>query len=332
MKLILFVGTFLFTAGLPSLAQSENQIDIRVILLGTGGPELSPQRSGYATLIEAGGQRLLFDAGRGVLQRIYESRIDPVSVAAVFLTHLHSDHIEGLPGVWITPWYLLGRTDALPIWGPEGTREMIAGMKAMYGHDIQNRSNRWNRRADLEPAVQEISEGDIYLKDGVRVTAFPVSHGDGNPAFGYRISYRGKNVILSGDTTYSGNVVKYGRNAHLIVHNVIALGQVYAVTSMQEVGPILAKLTTPEQAARIFRETTPGMAVYSHIVKKALPGLSGDETIMQRTRDAGYTGPLTMGYDRMMIEIGADDSVRVLPPEGTANLPDVDFKASRGHA
>jgi ribonuclease Z len=334
MKLILFVTMFLLTVVAPSLAQSaqrqdgiESQVEIRVILLGTGGPELSPQRFGYATLIEVGGQRLLFDAGRGVLQRIYASRIDPVSIAAVFLTHLHSDHIEGLPGVWITPWYLLGRTRPLSIWGPEGTLEMIAGMKAMYGHDIQNRSNRWNRRADLEPLVQEISEGDIYFRDGVRVTAFPVSHGDGNPAFGYRIAYRGKTVVLSGDTTYSENVVRYGRNANLIVHNVIALGQAYAAAPIQEVATILAKLTTPEQAARIFRQTTPGMAVYSHIVKKALPGLAGDQVIMKRTREAGYNGPLTMGYDRMTIEIGADDSVRVSPPEPTINLSDVDFKA-----
>jgi ribonuclease Z len=357
MKLILFTITFFLAAALPLLAQSEQRqfragtgngevtqseiqgqaksriesrlespIEIRVILLGTGGPELSPYRAGYATLIEAGGLRLLFDAGRGVLQRIYESRIDPVSIDAVFLTHLHSDHIEGLPGIWITPWYLLGRTEPLSIRGPEGTLDMIAGMKAMYGHDMQNRANRWNRREDLEPIVAEIPAGDIYLRHGVGVTAFAVSHGDGNPAFGYRITYRGKNVVLSGDTTYSDNVVKYGRNANVIVHNVIALGDAYAATPLQEVATILVKLTTPEQAARIFKEAAPGMAVYSHIVKKALPGLAGDEAIMKRTRNAGYSGPLTMGQDRMVIDIGADDSVHVLQPEATANLPDVDFK------
>lgn len=330
MKLILFIVAFLATLISPAAAlaqgkgqQSNGHVDLRVTLLGTGGPELSPQRFGYATLIEAGGQRLLFDAGRGVLQRLYESRIDPVPIANVFLTHLHSDHIEGLPGVWITPWYLLGRTHPLHIWGPEGTAKMAAGMEAMYGHDIAKRVNQWNTRESLGPLVKEIAEGDIYSGGGVRVTAFPVSHGDGNPAFGYRITYKGKNVVLSGDTTYSENVVKYGLNADLIVHNVIAMGPAYA--GRPEAQVIQNMLTTPEQAASVFKKTAPKMAVYSHIVKKGLPGLAGDGAILKRTRDAGYMGPLTMGYDRMVIEVG--DAVRVIPPKTIDDLPDMDFKA-----
>jgi ribonuclease Z len=331
MQSTLFMTAFLTAAIWPHLALAQGQdapehagrVDMRVILLGTGGPEMSPQRQGYATLIEVGGQHLLFDAGRGVLQRIYESRIDPVSITAVFLTHLHSDHIEGLPSVWITPWYLFGRTAPLHIWGPKGTLKMIAGMQAMYGHDMAHRADRWNRRADLEPVVREVSEGDIYFRNAVRVTAFSVWHGDGNPAFGYRISYKSRNVVLSGDTTYSENVVKYGRGADLIVHNVTAVSQANA--AVQEVGTILSKLTTPEQAARVFKETAPKMAVYSHIVKKALPGLAGDRAILARTRAAGYLGPLEMGYDRMTIEIG--DAVRVFQPESIDDLPELDFKA-----
>ncbi|HEY4316586.1 MAG TPA: MBL fold metallo-hydrolase [Herbaspirillum sp.] len=298
---------------------------MRVVLLGSGGPEMTLRRAGYATLIEAGGQRLLFDAGRGVLQRLYESRVDPASIRNIFFTHLHSDHIEGLPGVWITPWYLLGRTRPLHIWGPAGTWKMVAGMESMYGHDIEKRVNRWNTWESLKPLVREIAEGDIYDEEGLRVSAFAVSHGDGNPAFGYRISYRGKNVLLSGDTTYSENVVKYGRDADLIVHNVIAMGPAYS--AIPEARAIQAMLATPEQAALVFKKIRPKMAVYSHIVKKGLPGAAGDRIIMTRTRDAGYLGPLAMGCDRMAIEIG--DTVRVIPPEAIDDLPDMDFKAAK---
>ena len=325
MKFVLLVVSFLTASMWSPLSQAARQSALRVILLGTGGPELSPNRMGYATLIEAGDQRLLFDAGRGVLQRIYESRIDPVTISRVFITHLHSDHIEGLPGVWMTPWYLLGRAEPLRIWGPEGTLAMASGMEAMFGHDVKNRVNRWNTRENLGPVVREIAEGEIYDEGGVRVTAFPVSHADGNPAFGYRISYGGKKIVLSGDTTYSENVVKYGRQADLIVHNVIAADRADAASP--ELRKILAKLTTPEQAARVFEQAKPKMAVYSHIAKKAMPGLAGDLEIMKRTRAAGYGGPLAMGYDRMTIEIGEDGDVRVLRPETIDDLPDMDFKA-----
>lgn len=325
MKSLIFAVALLITTIWPAPVQGGQGNDLRVILLGTGGPELTPRRMGYATLVEAGGHRLLFDAGRGALQRIYESRVDPASISAVFLTHLHSDHIEGLPGIWITPWYLLGRAAPLRIWGPEGTLKMVAGMEMMYGHDLKNRANRWNTRKNLGPVVKEIAEGEVYDENGIRVTAFQVSHADGNPAFGYLISYKGKRILLSGDTTYSENVVKYGRDADLIVHNVIAANA--ASAAAPEVQGILAKLATPEQAAAVFRKTAPKMAVYSHIAKKSMPGLQGDLAIMARTRAAGYDGPLTMGYDRMAIEIG-DDAVRVLRPDAIDDLPDMDFKTA----
>ncbi|MFD2270185.1 MBL fold metallo-hydrolase [Undibacterium arcticum] len=123
MKFRLFIAASLIAFANPGFAQSDKQgVDMRVILLGTGGPEMSPNRFGYATLVEAGGQKLLFDAGRGVMQRIYESRVKVTSVTNVF-THLHNDHIEGLPSLWMTPWFLLGRTQPLQVWGASRNRE-----------------------------------------------------------------------------------------------------------------------------------------------------------------------------------------------------------------
>ncbi|MES2259606.1 MAG: MBL fold metallo-hydrolase [Pseudomonadota bacterium] len=296
--------------------------DMRVVLLGTSGPELSPNRFGYATLVEAGGQRLLFDIGRGTLQRLYESRIKVISVGAVFITHLHNDHIEGLPSLWLTPWFLLGRTLPLQIWGPAGTRSMVDGMQAMYRFDLEHRVNAFNKLENLIPRVTEVAEGEVYSKEGVKVFAFPVKHDDGDPAFGYRISYKGHSVVLSGDTTYSENVVRHGRNADLIVHNVIAMSE--KLSKAPEMSQVLAKLTSPEQAARVFNEAAPKLAVFSHIVKKELHGVAGDEVVMQRTRKAGYAGPLVMGYDRMAFEIGS--TVTVVQPESTADLPDLDLK------
>jgi ribonuclease Z len=245
-------------------------------------------------------------------------------VNRVFFTHLHNDHTEGFPNLWMTPWFLLGRDHGFEAWGPPGTARMMAGMRTMYAFDIEHRSNQFNDPRNLEVKVVEIGEGVVYDRDGIKVSAFTVWHDDGNPAFGYRIDFRGHAVVLSGDTTYSENLVKNALGADLIVHNVIAVSE--RLAQAPEMKPVLGKLTTPEQAARVFLETRPRMAVYSHIVKKELHGQYGDNVIMQRTRAAGYRGPLEMGHDRMTIEIGA--SVRVLQPAVTDNLEDLDRKAA----
>jgi ribonuclease Z len=143
---------------------------MRVTLLGTGGPELSPDRYGAATLIEAGGATLLFDAGRGVMQRLYECGIKINSVTKVFFTHLHSDHIDGLPNLWITPWFLLGRSEPMTFWGPAKTRSMLEGMRQFLAHDIEARAEPGSPASDLAYEVHEFDGAAIvYESGGVRV-------------------------------------------------------------------------------------------------------------------------------------------------------------------
>jgi ribonuclease Z len=306
-------------------ACAEDKAGLRVHLIGTGGPELTPTRLGMSTLIEANGEILIFDVGRGALQNIYLSRIDPRTVTKIFLTHLHSDHIEDLPSIWITPWFMFGRKARLEVWGPAGTGQMIEGMRMMYGHDLEHRANPVFKREYLDIAVHEIAPGVAYEERGIKVTAFAVEHDDGNPAFGYRIDAAGKSVLLSGDTTYSENVVKFGSGADLIVSNVVAFSE--PMTRAGILKPVLDKLTTPEQAAAIFTKARPRLAVYSHIVKKELPGEEGDDVIIKRTRAAGYDGPLIMGKDRMIIDVG--DEVKVLPPPGIEGIVDFDKPDSK---
>src|ERR1700760_3286611 len=114
MKIFGVLVILALAAGFPASAKPPAPV-FRVNLLGTGGPELTPNRAGYATLIEAPGLKddeglLLFDAGRGVLERLYQQRINPRRITRIYLTHLHSDHISGLADLWMTPWFLLGRT------------------------------------------------------------------------------------------------------------------------------------------------------------------------------------------------------------------------------
>jgi len=312
---------FVLGALLTMAAAFANAADpiLKVTLLGTGGPEYS-ERMGYSTLIEVNGQKLLFDVGRGSTQRLYESRINPKDVTAVFLTHLHNDHYEGLPNLWLTPWFLLSRKEQIELWGPPGSAEMVVGMRKMFQHDLDHRSNPIFKREQLDITVHEITEGVVYERQDVKVTAFAVEHFDGNPAFGYRVDFRNHSVVLSGDTTYNENVVKYGTGADLLVHNVIAYAD--SLKTLPSFKPVTAKLTTPEQAAEVFNKTKPKLAAFSHIAKKGLSGAKGDKVILALTRKAGYEGPLLMGRDRTVIEIA--DTVKVLPPAPIADLPDLD--------
>jgi ribonuclease Z len=301
------------------------QAQIKIHLIGTGGPELTPARAGAATLIETPAALLLFDAGRGVLDGIYKSRVRPQDVTRIFLTHLHNDHIEGLPTLWLTPWFLLGRQTPLEVWGPPGTSAMIDGMRRMYTHDLQNRPNAALKREYLDIAIHEIalpnSPALIYDVSGVKVTAFPVEHADGDPALGYRVDAAGRSVLLTGDTTYRDNLAALARGVDVIVSNVAAATP--ALEKSAALAPILGKLMRPEQAAALFRAAAPRMAVYSHVVKKHLPGSPGDQVILNRTRAAGYTGPLVMGLDGMTLVVGS--SVDILPPANPASLPDFDW-------
>jgi ribonuclease Z len=294
--------------------------DLRVHLIGTGGPELTPERAGMSTLIDVNGRKFLFDAGRGALQNIYLSRIHPNEVTKVFLTHLHNDHFEGLPSLWITPWFMFARKQKIEVWGPPGTAEMVQGMRHMLNHDIERRSNPVFRREDLDVKTTEVGEGVVYDEGGIKITAFPVEHVDGNPAFGYRLDAGNRSVLISGDTTYSENVVKYGDRVDLMVHNVAAFSE--RMTKAGEMKPVLEKLTTPEQAAQIFSKAMPRLAVFSHIVKKELPGAAGDAVVIQRTRQAGYSGPLQMGLDRMIVEVG--DDIKVLQPQPIDGIAELD--------
>ena len=98
--------------------------EFRVTLLGTGNPTPSMTRFGPSVLVQAGDETLIFDAGRGVAQRLYQLGVPFQNINAVFLTHLHSDHIVGFPDLWLTGW-LRGRTTSpIKLIGPAGTTEM----------------------------------------------------------------------------------------------------------------------------------------------------------------------------------------------------------------
>ncbi|MEO5594654.1 MAG: MBL fold metallo-hydrolase [Chitinophagaceae bacterium] len=290
----------------PSFGQiniNEDSIDlkipyIKVTLLGTGTPPPLMERFGPSILVEAGSETLLFDAGRGCLQRLRQINRTYEKISALFLTHLHSDHIVGLPDLWLTGWLISERRKPLNVFGPAGTNDMLMHLQKAFAFDIKLRiENDKQVKEGSKLLGKEIQQGTIYQKGGVKVTAFNVDHYDNIPAFGYRIDYNGHSVVLSGDTRYSENLIKFAKGTDVLVHEVVV-----APDTMSKSNPrynIFMQHTTPEQVAKVFNEVKPKLGVYSHISK-----LYGqvEEDIMRRTK-ATYLGPLIMGEDLMSILI-----------------------------
>lgn len=179
----------------------------------------------------------------------------------------------------------------------------------------------------MDVKTTEIKDGPVYDYGGLKVSAFKVSHGDGDPAVGYKIEYGKRVVVLSGDTVYSPNVVAAAKGADLLVHNVVGFSDAWVARPGAEKhrAAVASKLASPEQVARAFSESKPRLAVISHIVKKDLSGKAGDEVIVKQIRQDGYTGPMLMGEDRIVIDID-DKDIKVIPPRPTENLPDLDNK------
>jgi ribonuclease Z len=293
--------------------------DFRVTLLGTGVPIPSPDRFGPCTLVEAGDQKFLIDAGRGATIRLYQLKIPIGRIDVQFLTHYHSDHTSGVPDVWLTGWlesHFGTRRTPYRVIGPTGARELIENLERAYALDIKIRTADEN--LPLSGIATDVAEfdrdGAVYEKDGVKVIAFEVDHGDViKPCYGYRFEYCGRAAVFSSDTRYNRNVVKYGAGADLLVHEVASARP----DLMKEayIQRIIAHHTTPQQAGRVFAETKPKLAAYTHIVllgSLQIPPPTIDDVIAE-TRQA-YTGPLVAGEDLMAFDIGESVSVRRPPP------------------
>lgn len=283
---------------------------IRVTLLGTGGPLPSLERFGPSTLIEAGGRTFLIDAGRGALQRLAQAGVPWQDVDGVLLTHLHSDHVIGLPDLWLTGWLVRpGRARPLTVWGPRGTGSMLAHLREAFAFDIQLRqSDDGASPAGVMVTPVEVSDGVVYDSGGVRITAFSVDHAPVEPAFGYRIDYGGRSVVLSGDTRVSENLIRHSMGVDVLIHEVASVESfVRAGVPEERARGVVARHVTPEQAGRVFARTRPRLAVYSHIAHST----ATDEDLIPGTRRE-YRGRLEIGVDRMTITIG--DSIEVRRP------------------
>jgi ribonuclease Z len=306
-------------ATVPASAQSARNTgepDISLTFLGTGAPRPSLKRYGPGILVETDKHRLLVDAGSGLRERVYQAGAFDLltSIDHILVTHLHYDHTIGISDIWLSGW-LYGRRVPLRVQGPPGLKAMMDELARMYTWDIGYRAAVGVPLQGTEIRAEDVLPGVIYEHEGLKVTAFDVEHMPidiktrepldfSGRTYGFRIDYRGRSVVFSGDTRPSENLVKFGRGADVLIHEV----QVPAAGTTPEAqlaNVSLSVHSTPEQAAGVFKRAAPRLAVYSHIIP---PGATREE-LMARTRPT-YDGPLTVAHDLMQIDIGDRIEIR----------------------
>ena len=201
-----------------------------VVLLGTGTPIPDPERGGPSLAIVVNDASYIVDAGPGVVRRAVAAAMrDSIpalrapNLRYVFLTHLHSDHTLGLPDIMLTP-AVMHRKGPLTVYGPPGTRAMVAHILEAYREDIDLRVHKLER-GDPESyriVVHEVKGGMVFRDSNVKVTAFRVPHGSWPTALGYRFDSRGRSMVISGDTGPSDAVVDACHGCDVLVHEVYA--------------------------------------------------------------------------------------------------------------
>lgn len=314
---IVACGFALATAG-PALSADDS---ITVTLLGTGSPIPSPERFGNSTLVEAGGQRLLFDMGRGNTIRLWQKQISLGSINAHFLTHLHSDHINGLSDLWLSGWIQtpFGRRQTpFVIYGPPGTQSMMGHLWEAFSEDRRIRlADEGNPLSGIEIDAHDFRGGHVYHQNGVEVSAFEVDHGDlVKPAYGFKIKYRGLKVVISGDTRYCDNVEKKSHKADLLVHEVAMIPQAL-IDKYPVYRAIYDHHISPERAGELFTAVRPKLVAYSHIVLSGLPSegipFPTPADVLAATATT-YSGPVVVGVDLMSFKVEKTGVTVIQPP------------------
>ena len=290
---------------------------LRVLLCGTASPIPSAERAEACTAIFAGGHLWIVDTGPGSWRTLALRRVRGEAIGAVFLTHLHSDHIGELGEFNLQTW-VAGRSGPMRVYGPDGVTDVVQGYTRAYAADTRFRIDH-HGAALLPPerstmvAMPVPSDGAdatrILDEDGVVVTAFLVAHDPVKPAFGYRFDYGGRSVVVSGDTRPCPNLVAQARGADVLVHEAHANALVHIMeeaardTGESRVAKILGDIPSyhsdPADVAREAVTAGVRLLVLTHFIPPP------DNAILKRMfrRDVGEVPPrgLVLGEDGTLV-------------------------------
>ncbi len=261
-------------------------------MLGTGTPNVDPERSGPALAVVVDGFPYLIDCGAGLVQRAHAAGLEASDLSRLFITHRHSDHTVGLPDLIFTPW-VLGREEALKVYGPSGVTAMTEHLRAAYAKDIEVRlsGDEPINRTGHAVESQEIEPGVFYRDSRVTVEAFGVNHGNWPDAFGFKFTTADRTIVVSGDTGPTDNLLDIADGCDILVH------EVYSAERLKTRPAVWQKYhrgahTSTRELADLASRVRPGLLVLYH---QLFWGCS-DADLLDEIRE-GYGGEVVSARD-----------------------------------
>ena len=221
-----FVQDLVIRTAVSNLATVENPFPeedaLSALICGSRSPLPSPGRAQTCVAVKAGEEIFIVDIGDGANVNLRKYNVPTNQIKAVLFTHLHSDHISDLADLHLATW-LPGRPKALPVYGPKGTDIVTAGFEMAYKLDYGFRNEHHGealapiKSVGFETTIVDLNNPIIYNENGLKITAFKVTHEPIEPALGYRFDYKGRSLVITGDTSYDENIALVSKNADVLI-------------------------------------------------------------------------------------------------------------------
>ncbi|MBK7895537.1 MAG: MBL fold metallo-hydrolase [Anaerolineaceae bacterium] len=293
---------------------------LHVITTGTGAPLPDPNRVGPQAVVVAGDQMLVFDTGPGSTRQLALTGLSISSVNALFLTHFHSDHISDLGELMLQHWTGTGVEEPLQIYGPPGVEEVVAGFVAAYqpdrgyridhhGADVMPPSGFGGVAHTFDIGTDLMASEVVYEAGGVQVIAFNVDHPPVVPAVGFRVNYKDRSVMITGDTIYSDSLIHHAMGADLMVSDALnhKMSQMLSEAG-EDMENNLSSITEdiqeshikPEEAAFVAKEAGVPVLMITHVLPPVPDFLKRP---FLRDARAVYDGHLQMANDGTLISL-----------------------------
>ena len=290
--------------------------NLHVVLIGTGGPMPNTERHSTAVAIIAGGEFIMIDTGPGAARNAILQKLPFSNMSAVFFTHYHSDHIADFGEVNMYSW-VQGRKKPLEVYGPEGVEKVVRGFTLAYGQDSGYRTAHHSEKVAPPVAGVPVARTvtikepggaqQFFDRNGLKAWMFEVNHSPVEPAVGYRIEYKGRVVVLSGDTIKTAGLVRHARGADLFVcealdAKTVAIGaRIAKEVNLPELAKILTDIPdyqlSPVEAAEVAQEAGVKKLVFYHIVPP-LTNFIMERRFLDGVSDA-FDGDIELGEDGM---------------------------------
>ena len=297
---------------------------LHVYVCGSGSPLPDAERAGPCLGVLAGNDAFVFDAGSGSIRKLVRMGFPMDRLRGVYLTHLHSDHIDGLGELMLQAWIGGSRGTPLPISGPEGTDKVIGGLMQAYeldeGYRVAHHGAEFARPGGFGGAVTILSLPDdqrsavVYEANGVKITLTRAIHNPIKPAFAFRVDYKGRAVAISGDTIYSPDFVATAKGADVMFHEALnprLIGMVRAALAKHGrgdaakiMGDIPGYHASPEDAARAARDAGVRALVFYHLVPSVPAGFM-ERAFVGHAGDV-FTGDMRVSRDGLLVSLPAN--------------------------